>query len=344
MTDSLTLSEFILQQQHACGLATGEFSQILAAISLAAKIVQREISKAGLLDIGGSSGQQNIQGEEQQKLDLYANEKFKSALSARGHVCGLASEEEENFVEFAAHNHLSSTPAANNYLVAIDPIDGSSNIDVSIPVGTIFSIYRRQSAANSKLQLSDFLQPGHAQLAAGYVIYGSSTMLVYTTGKGVHGFTFDASIGEFYLSHENIRFPPKAAMYSINEGNALDFSPAMNRYIHACKSGGNCRGMPYSARYVGSLVADFHRNLIKGGIYLYPATQTLPQGKLRLLYECHPLAFIAEQAGGKCSDGQQRMLAIQAGHLHQRSPFIVGPRDLVDEAEAFLNNSIAVSN
>lgn len=334
MQDPLTLSEFIIQKQHEVAFATGELSQILGAITLAAKIVHREINKAGLLDIRGSAGQANIQGEDQQKLDLYANDKFKQALSARGHVCGLASEEEEDFVEFSGQDNVLS-----KYIVAIDPVDGSSNIDVNAPVGTIFSIYRRRSVTDGKVQLLDFLQAGREQVAAGYIIYGSSTMLVYTTGQGVNGFTFDSSIGSFYLSHENIRFPDNGAIYSINEGNALAFSQEMTRYVQHCKSTENRLKRPYAARYAGSLVTDFHRNMLKGGIFIYPATTDSIQGKLRLLYECNPLAFIAEQAGGAATDGSNRILDLQPQSLHQRSPLFIGAVDMVEEARVIMSGS-----
>ncbi len=329
MKDPLTLSEFIIQQQSEA-MARGDLSQILGAITLASKIVHREINKAGLLDITGSAGQENVQGEDQQKLDLYANEKFKQALAARGHVCGIASEEEEDFVEFPKTGDI-----ASKYVIAMDPVDGSSNIDVNIPVGTIFSVYRRLSSLEEGVKLEDFLQKGTEQVAAGYVIYGSSTMLVYTTGNGVNGFTFDPSIGTFYLSHENMRFPNDGAIYSINEGNSLNFSEQISDYITMCKSHKTRLGKPYKARYVGSLVADFHRNLLKGGIFAYPAYQGAPKGKLRVLYECNPLAFIAEQAGGKAIDGKTRILELEPKELHQRSPLYIGSSDMIDEAETY---------
>lgn len=332
MRDPLTLSEFIIQKQQEANVATGDLSQILGAISLAAKIVHRAINKAGLLDISGSAGSDNVQGEDQQKMDVYANEKFKAALAARGNVCGVASEEEENYVEFAPTGDIVS-----KYVIAIDPVDGSSNIDVNIPVGTIFSILRRKSKVDKDIDIDDFLQQGTEQVAAGYVIYGSSTMLIYTTGSGVNGFTFDPSIGSFYLSHPDMRFPEVGSVYSINEGYTYKYAENLVKYINKCKTDQTLIGKPYSSRYVGSLVADFHRNLLKGGIYIYPALNDVPNGKLRLLYECFPLAFIAEQAGGKASDGNQRIMDINPTALHQRSPLYIGSKNMVEEAEASLN-------
>ncbi|MFL0801938.1 MAG: class 1 fructose-bisphosphatase [Agarilytica sp.] len=333
MKDPLTLSEFIVQQQNEA-MARGDLSQILGAITLAAKIVHREINKAGLLDITGSAGSENIQGEDQQKLDLYANEKFKQALAARGNVCGIASEEEEDFVEFCS---IENKGVTSKYVIAMDPVDGSSNIDVNIPVGTIFSIYRRLSNLDEGVKLEDFLQCGKEQVAAGYVIYGSSTMLVYTTGNGVNGFTFDPSIGTFYLSHENMRFPEDGSIYSINEGNALNFSEGLTNYVTTCKSHKTRLGKPYKARYVGSLVADFHRNLLKGGLFAYPGYTGTPNGKLRVLYECNPLAFVAEQAGGKATTGVERILDMKPQELHQRCPLFIGSKEMVDEAEKIMN-------
>lgn len=331
MANTFTLHEFIQNKQQFCQESTGDLSQILGAIMLASKIVHREINKAGLIDIAGSSGMENIQGEDQQKLDVYANEKFKTALAARGRVCGVASEEEDNFVAFSGVNDSSS-----KYVVAYDPIDGSSNIDVNVPVGTIFSILRRRSPENSEVQLDDFLQKGTEQVAAGYIIYGSSTMLVYTTGDGVNGFTFDPSVGDYFLSHPDMKFPDDGAIYSINEGYAAKFAPELRAYLEHCRSSDSSVGKPYSSRYIGSLVSDFHRNLVKGGIYIYPGYTGVPNGKLRMLYECSPLAFVAEQAGGKASDGAKRILDMKPTELHQRSPYYVGSKHMVEEAEAFL--------
>ncbi|EGQ7879100.1 class 1 fructose-bisphosphatase [Vibrio cholerae] len=326
-----TLGEFIVEKQHDFPHASGELSSLLASIRLAAKIVNREINKAGLADIIGASGNDNIQGEEQQKLDLYANEKFKAALEARDQVCGVASEEEDEAVAFSKELNKNA-----KYVVLMDPLDGSSNIDVNVSVGTIFSIYRRVSPVGTPPTQEDFLQPGNKQVAAGYVIYGSSTMLVYTTGNGVNGFTYDPSLGTFYLSHENMRIPENGKIYSINEGNYIRFPTGVKKYIKFCQENVPEDGRPYTSRYIGSLVADFHRNLLKGGIYLYPSTQSHPNGKLRLLYECNPMAFLIEQAGGLASDGARRIMDIKPTELHQRVPFFVGSKNMVHKVETFL--------
>jgi len=331
MENLITLGEFVIQNQHHYPGATGELSQIFGAIKLASKLVHREINKAGIADIVGYAGRDNIQGERQQKLDVYANEKFKAALSARGLVCGLASEEEESFIEFNQPLHKGS-----KYIVLIDPVDGSSNIDVNVAVGTIFSIYRRISPADSPVQLADFLQRGTEQVAAGYVIFGSSTMLVYTTGSGVNGFTFDPSIGVYYLSHRSMRIPEKGKIYSVNEGNYVHFPEGVKHYIKYCQEHDPETDRPYTSRYIGSLVADFHRNLLKGGIFIYPSYAGNPSGKLRLLYECNPIAFLMEQAGGVASDGRKRILDIEPKELHQRTPFFVGSREMVVKAEEFM--------
>lgn len=323
-----TLGEFIVEKQHDFPHASGELSSLLASIRLAAKIVNREINKAGLADIIGASGNDNIQGEEQQKLDLYANEKFKAALEARDQVCGVASEEEDEAVAFSKELNKNA-----KYVVLMDPLDGSSNIDVNVSVGTIFSIYRRVSPVGTPPTQEDFLQPGNKQVAAGYVIYGSSTMLVYTTGNGVNGFTYDPSLGTFYLSHENMRIPENGKIYSINEGNYIRFPTGVKKYIKFCQENVPEEGRPYTSRYIGSLVADFHRNLLKGGIYLYPSTQSHPNGKLRLLYECNPMAFLIEQAGGLASDGARRIMDIKPTELHQRVPFFVGSKNMVHKVE-----------
>ncbi|HCJ6873094.1 TPA: class 1 fructose-bisphosphatase [Vibrio cholerae] len=326
-----TLGEFIVEKQHDFPHASGELSSLLASIRLAAKIVNREINKAGLADIIGASGNDNIQGEEQQKLDLYANEKFKAALEARDQVCGVASEEEDEAVAFSKELNKNA-----KYVVLMDPLDGSSNIDVNVSVGTIFSIYRRVSPVGTPPTQEDFLQPGNKQVAAGYVIYGSSTMLVYTTGNGVNGFTYDPSLGTFYLSHENMLIPENGKIYSINEGNYIRFPTGVKKYIKFCQENVPEEGRPYTSRYIGSLVADFHRNLLKGGIYLYPSTQSHPNGKLRLLYECNPMAFLIEQAGGLASDGARRIMDIKPTELHQRVPFFVGSKNMVHKVETFL--------
>lgn len=331
MQEMITLGEFIVRQQADFPEATGELTQLLAAIRLAAKVVNREVNKAGLADIIGANGTTNVQGEHQQKLDAYANERFKAALMARGEVCGLASEEEDQFVAFDGERNRNG-----KYVVLIDPLDGSSNIDVNVSIGTIFSIYKRLSPRGAPVELRDFLQPGRAQVAAGYVIYGSSTMLVYTTGAGVHGFTYDPSLGVFALSHANIRTPHQGSIYSINEGNYHRFPQGIKDYIKHCEAEQPSEGRPYTARYIGSLVADFHRNLIKGGIYLYPPTAKDPKGKLRLLYEANPLAMLVEQAGGRASDGNQRILDITPYELHQRVPLYIGSSAMVAEVEQCL--------
>ncbi|MCD9530200.1 class 1 fructose-bisphosphatase [Photobacterium carnosum] len=332
MTDIRTLGEFIVEKQSDFPHASGELSSLLGSIKLAAKIVNREINKAGLADITGSVGTENIQGEEQQKLDLYANDKFKAALEARDQVCGIASEEEDLAVSFKRQLNRDA-----KYVVLMDPLDGSSNIDVNVSVGTIFSIYRRISPVGSPAIDADFLQPGHRQVAAGYVIYGSSTMLVYTTGNGVQGFTYDPSLGVFCLSHENMQIPVNGNIYSINEGNYIRFPLGVKKYIKYCQEYVPQDNRPYTSRYIGSLVADFHRNLLKGGIYLYPSTANYPNGKLRLLYECNPMALLIEQAGGRATDGQQRILDLVPTELHQRVPFFVGSTNMVNKVEAFLH-------
>ncbi|MBP6123366.1 MULTISPECIES: class 1 fructose-bisphosphatase [Providencia] len=326
-----TLGEFIVEKQQDFSHATGELTSLLSAIKLGAKIIHRDINKAGLVDILGTNGVSNIQGEVQMKLDLYANEKLKAALKARGEVAGIASEEEDEIVIFEGDRAENA-----KYVVLMDPLDGSSNIDVNVSVGTIFSIYRRITPTGQSVTEADFLQPGHRQVAAGYVVYGSSTMLVYTTGYGVHAFTYDPSLGVFCLSHEKVMFPAEGKMYSINEGNYIKFPMGVKKYIKYCQEQDEATGRPYTTRYIGSLVADFHRNLLKGGIYIYPSTASHPNGKLRLLYECNPIAFLAEQAGGKASDGANRILDIIPTELHQRAPFFVGTEAMVNKAESFM--------
>ena len=269
----------------------------------------------------------NVQGEEQQKLDVVADEAFIRAFQNGGEVCGIASEENDDFLAFDSQHAQNA-----NYVVLFDPLDGSSNIDVNVSIGTIFSIYRRVSPTGSKATLADMLQAGTQQVAAGYVLYGSSTILVYTTGNGVNGFTLDPAIGEYFLSHPDMKMPENGRLYSVNEGNLNDFDPQLRAYLAYCQSNENQTGKPYSGRYIGSLVADFHRNLIKGGIYIYPAVPSAPQGRLRLLYECNPLAFIAEQAGGLATDGKQRILDIQPTELHQRVGFYIGSKLMVEKA------------
>jgi fructose-1,6-bisphosphatase I len=331
MSEFRTLGEFIVEKQNDFPHASGELSSLLASIRLAAKVVNREINKAGLVDITGAVGSENIQGEEQQKLDVYANDKFKAALEARDQVCGVASEEEDEAVAFNKELNKNA-----KYVVLMDPLDGSSNIDVNVSVGTIFSIFRRVSPVGTPPTQEDFLQPGDKQVAAGYIIYGSSTMLVYTTGNGVHGFTYDPSIGSFCLSHENMMIPDDGKIYSINEGNYIRFPMGVKKYIKYCQESVPADNRPYTSRYIGSLVADFHRNLLKGGIYLYPSTESHPDGKLRLLYECNPMAFLIEQAGGLASDGMNRIMELKPTELHQRVPFFVGSKSMVKKVEDFL--------
>lgn len=328
-----TLGEFLIEKQDDFKYSSGELSRLLSAIRLASKVVNREVNKAGIAEIIGQAGNQNIQGEDQQKLDVLANEIFIEALSQREVVCGIASEENDEFIELKSgtNAHLSK------YVVLIDPLDGSSNIDVNVSVGTIFSIYRRVSEPGQPVELRDFLQKGVNQVAAGYVVYGSSTMIVYTTGNGVNGFTLDPSIGTYYLSHPNMTFSKTGKIYSINEGNYIKFPQGVKDYLKYCQEEKEDR--PYTSRYIGSLVSDFHRNMIKGGIYIYPSTSQSPNGKLRLLYECNPMAFLAEQAGGKCSDGFQRVLEIEPTELHQRVPFFCGSSTMVEKAEEFMQNA-----
>lgn len=330
MTRLLTLGQFIIEKQADFPYAKGELSRLLRDIGIAAKIVNREVNKAGLVDILGDNGTMNVQGEGQKKLDIFADEQFISALRSGGECCVVASEEHDNciFIESEISKNA-------KYIVAIDPLDGSSNIDVNVSIGTIFSIYRRKSIEGCA-NIEDVLQKGIEQVAAGYVVYGSSTMMVYTTGKGVNGFTLDPSIGEFCLSHPNIQIPPNGRIYSINEGNYVHFPDGVKRYIKYCQEEDAVTERPFISRYIGSMVADIHRNLLKGGIFLYPATSANRSGKLRLLYECNPMAFIIEQAGGKASNGSERILDIQPEKLHQRSPIFIGNSEMVEMVERLL--------
>lgn len=325
-----TLGEFIIENQAEFKYSSGELSKLINAIRLAAKVVNHEVNKAGLVDILGAAGDTNVQGENQQKLDVLANEKFIQTLKNREIVCGIASEEEDDFISINSQDKQHQ----NKYVVLIDPLDGSSNIDVNVSVGTIFSIYRRVTDIGSPVTLEDFLQPGIRQVAAGYIIYGTSTMLVYTTGHGVNGFTLNPAIGTFYLSHPDMKFPETGKIYSINEGNYIHFPQGVKDYIKYCQMEEEDR--PYTSRYIGSLVSDFHRNMIKGGIYIYPKSSLNSDGKLRLLYECNPMAFLAEQAGGKASDGYGRIMEIHPTELHQRVPFFCGSPKMVEEAESFM--------
>ena len=327
-----TLGEFIIERQAEYPGATGELSGILSSIRLSAKIIHRDINRAGLTqDILGVSGDENIQGEAQMKLDVFANETMKKALIARGDVAGFASEEDDTFVAFDTERGRNA-----KYILMTDPLDGSSNIDVNVSVGTIFSIYKRVSPIGSPVTMEDFLQPGRKQVAAGYVTYGSSTMLVYTTGNGVNGFTYDPSLGLFILSHPNMKMPYEGKYYSINEGQYVTFPEGVKRFIKYCQEEDRATKRPYSSRYIGSLVSDFHRNLLKGGIYIYPTSTGYPNGKLRLLYEGNPMAFLAEQAGGMATDGRNPILDIVPNELHQRVPFFVGSTEMVEKAKQLI--------
>lgn len=328
-----TLGEFIIENQTSFKYTSGELSRLINSIRLAAKVVNYEVNKAGLVDILGAAGDQNIQGENQQKLDVYANEKFIQTLTNRNIVCGIASEEEDDFITINSQDENNQ----NKYIVLMDPLDGSSNIDVNVSVGTIFSIYRRVTPVGTPVTLEDFLQKGNQQVAAGYVIYGTSTMLVYTTGDGVNGFTLNPAIGTFYLSHPNMQFPEDGQIYSVNEGNYIRFPQGIKDYIKYCQLEEGDR--PYTSRYIGSLVSDFHRNMIKGGVYMYPESSRYPTGKLRLLYETNPMAFIAEQANGKASDGFNRILDLKPTQLHQRVPFVCGSKNMVEKVEEFMQKA-----
>ncbi len=325
-----TLGEFIIENQAAFQYSSGELSKLINAIRLAAKVVNHEVNKAGLVDILGTAGEMNIQGENQQKLDVLANEKFIQTLKNREIVCGIASEEEDDFISINSNDEKHR----NKYVVLIDPLDGSTNIDVNVSVGTIFSVYRRITPVGTPVTLEDFLQPGKNQVAAGYIIYGTSTMLVYTTGHGVNGFTLNPAIGTFYLSHPDMQFPESGKIYSVNEGNYIHFHQGVKDYIKYCQKEEDDR--PYTSRYIGSLVSDFHRNMIKGGIYMYPKSSITENGKLRLLYECNPMAFLAEQANGMAIGGRSRILDVKPEELHQRIPFFCGSRKMVEKLQEFL--------
>ena len=323
----ITLNQFIIDRQADFPYASGEFSRLLYHLAVAAKIVNKKVNKAGLVDILGDAGSENVQGEEQKKLDVLANEQFILACRNSGECCGVVSEENQESIIFDT-----DLAKNGNYIVCMDPLDGSSNIDVNVSIGTIFSIYRRTSPRGEVARAEDFLQPGRMQCAAGYVIYGSSTMLVYTTGSGVYGFTLDPSIGEFCLSHGNITTPENGTIYSTNEGYLQQFSKGLQTYIADCQKHVPAQKKPYKGRYIGSLVADFHRNLLKGGIYIYPATESAPKGKLRLLYECNPMALLAEQAGGMATNGRINILDIQPTSVHERTPLFIGSKAMVQEA------------
>jgi fructose-1,6-bisphosphatase I len=322
-----TLGEFIIENQKDFPYSSGELSRIFNSIKLAAKVVSYKVNKAGLVDIIGGVGEKNVQGEDQQKLDVYANEIFIQTLINREIVCGIASEENDDFITVQGSDNSNN----NKYVLLMDPLDGSSNIDVNVSVGTIFSVYRRITPVGTPVTLEDFLQTGTNQVAAGYVIYGTSTMLVYTTGCGVNGFTLNPAIGTFYLSHPKMKVPVNGSIYSVNEGNYVHFPQGVKDYIKYCQLEEDDR--PYTSRYIGSLASDIHRNIIKGGIYLYPTSSKALKGKLRLLYECNPMAFIVEQAGGKASDGFNRVMEITPTSLHERTAFFCGSTNMVNKVE-----------
>ena len=331
-----TLDEFTIQQMRDFPHATGELSSLLRDIGLAAKRVNVEVNKAGLVDILGDADLVNVQGEDVKKLDVYANNQFMGVLKHGISCAGIGSEELDDFIAF-------DDPISNQskYVVMFDPLDGSGNIDVNVSIGTIFAVYRRVSQKGEPVRREDFLQPGVRQVAAGYIVYGSSTMLVYATRRGVNGFTLDPSIGEFSLSHPDIRCPEWGKIYSVNHGNFFRYERGVQSYINACQRREKSDGGPYTQRYIGSMVSDLHRNLIKGGIFMYPGTTDRPGGKLRLMYECNPFAFILEVAGGMATDGRQRILDIMPTDLHQRSPLFIGSSGMMQELESHLNAPIA---
>ncbi|MBC8041884.1 MAG: class 1 fructose-bisphosphatase [Rhizobacter sp.] len=327
MANLITIERHILEQQKNFPNATGELSQLLSDVAFAAKLVRREVIRAGLVDILGTTGATNIQGEQVKKLDEFANERFIQGIGHHGRFCVMASEENEGIIE---------TPGdtVGKYVLLFDPLDGSSNIDANVSVGSIFSIFKRKSKLG-RGTLQDCLQRGMEQVAAGYVIYGSSVMLVYTTGQGVHGFTLDPTVGEFLLSHPYITVPKRGQLYSINEGYYRYFYDGIKKYIKYLQQEDKATGRPYSGRYIGSLVADFHRNLLYGGIFIYPRSRKNPDGKLRLMYEANPVAFICEQAGGRATDGYKRILELEPEGLHQRTPLFIGSDEDVRIAEEF---------
>ena len=329
-----TLNQFIIEQQAAFPNATGDFSRLLHHVGIAAKKVNREVNKAGLVDILGQAGTENVQGEDQQKLDVYADMTFINELRASGECCAVLSEENQDIIVFKDGMCRNA-----KYIFCMDPLDGSSNIDVNVSIGTIFSVYRRKSAPGEEVGQQDFLQKGVEQVAAGYVIYGSSTMLVYTAGNGVNGFTLDPSIGEFCLSHPLISTPSQGKIYSVNEGYYVNFPDGVKKFIKYCQEKDEETKRPITSRYIGSLVADVHRNLLKGGIFIYPQTSSHPNGKLRLMYECNPMAFIAQQAGAMATNRKMRILDIEPEKIHQRTPFYTGTKNMIDKICWFLKNS-----
>jgi len=334
----MTLARHIIEGEKLHPEATGELSKLLHDLSLAAKVISLEVNKAGLADILGFTGNSNIHGDQVKKLDMYAHDMIFRAIDHGGHLCVMASEEEEDII------HIPDKFKIGKYVLLFDPLDGSSNIDANISIGTIFSIYRRITSDGKPGTLEDCLQQGIKQVAAGYIVYGSSTILVYTAGHGVHGFTLDPSFGEFILSHENIRCPKKGTIYSINEGNYKYWHPGLKKYIKYLQEEDEATGRPYSTRYIGSMVADIHRNLLYGGIFMYPADSRHPEGKLRLMYECNPMAFIVEAAGGKAINGEKRILEIQPDSLHQKTPIFIGSEDDVKMVEDFMRKEEKVLN
>lgn len=331
----LTFYRYIIAQERKYPEATGQLSDLLADIALACKLISLEVNRAGLIDIIGFTGTENVHGEVVKKLDVFAHDTLVRAMEASGHICAIASEESEDFIPLK--EQYMGNQALSKYICHFDPLDGSSNIEANICIGTIFSIYKRISSSGPGT-LEDCLQKGTRQVAAGYAMYGSSTMLVYTTGEGAHAFTLDPSVGEFLLSNENLCIPKKSKTYSINEGNYTKWNGGIRKYIDLLKSNDPSKGTPYTSRYVGSLVADFHRNLLYGGVFLYPSDKKNPNGKLRLMYEANPMAFIVEQAGGRATNGRERILEIEPGNLHQRVPLFIGSEQDVLEAEKYTNS------
>lgn len=333
----LTLDEFTIQEMRAFPKATGELSTLLRDIGLAAKRVNWQVNRAGLVDILGEAGALNVQGEDVKKLDVIANNEFIGVLRHGISCAGIASEENDDVEIF--DDEISNK---SKYVVMIDPLDGSSNIDVNVSIGTIFGIYRRVTTPGTPATKEDFLQPGRMQVAAGYVVYGSSTMMVYATKRGVNGFTLDPAIGEFSLSHPNIQCPPSGKMYSVNHGNFFQYEQKIKEYITACQKKDKTNGGPYTQRYIGSMVADMHRNLIKGGIFMYPGTIDKPKGKLRLMYECNPFAYLIEKAGGKATNGKERILDVVPTDLHQRTPLMIGSANMMDELQDYLDGKLSM--
>jgi len=330
-----TLDEFTIQQMRDFPNATGELSGLLRDIGLASKRINVEVNKAGLVDILGDAGSINVQGEEVKKLDVYANNQLVGVLRHGISCAGIGSEELDDILVF--DDEISNN---SKYVCLFDPLDGSANIDVNVSIGTIFSVFRRVTPIGTPVTIEDFLQPGIRQVAAGYVIYGSSTILVYATRRGVNGFTLDPSIGEYTLSHPDIKCPPSGRIYSVNHGNFFQYSDKVREYINVCQKKDHTNGGAYTQRYIGSMVSDVHRNLIKGGIFMYPAIKDKPGGKLRLLYECNPFAFIVEVAGGKATDGKQRILDIQPTEVHQRTPLFIGSKLMMEELESFIDGEV----